>query len=97
MDETVVREYVEKVTAKMGDNGASTKSIVAGKNNMGGSAANIAKGGDGGAGGKALPTKDLASGNVNVPGAKAGVKSLKSVSKPAGGDNGQNTKSTLGA
>jgi hypothetical protein len=97
MDETVVREYVEKVSANMGDNGANTKSTVAGKNDMGGTTANIAKGGDGGNGGKAPAPKDLASGNVNVPGAKAGVKSLKSVSKPAGGDNGQNTKSTLGA
>ena len=101
-EESYVREYVEKVApAKMGDNGTNNKSIVAGKNDMGGTTANIAKGGtasgEGTKGGLLNPaTKDLNSGNVNVPGGKAGVKHLKGVSKPAGGDNGQNTKSTLG-
>ena len=101
-EESYVREYVEKVApAKMGDNGQNSKSIVAGKNDMGGTTANIAKGGtasgEGTKGGLLNPaTKDLNSGNVNVPGGKAGVKHLKGVSKPAGGDNGQNTKSTLG-
>lgn len=102
-DEDFVREYVEKVSApKGGDNGQNAKSIVAGKNDMGGTTANITKGGEstkgGTQGGLLNPsTKDLASGNVNVPGGKAGVKSLKSVSKPTGGDDGQNKKSTLGA
>ena len=97
-----VREYVEKVApAKGGDNGQNAKSIVAGKNDMGGTTSNIAKGGESNSGGTQggllnPSTKDLNSGNVNVPGGKAGVKALKSVSKPAGGDNGQNTKSTLG-
>ena len=37
-----MREYVEKVApAKMGDNGANTKSLVASKNDMGGTTANI--------------------------------------------------------
>ena len=37
-------EYTQKVpTAKMGDNGANAKSSVAGKNDMGGTTANIAK------------------------------------------------------
>ena len=103
MDEGMVREYVEKVSApKGGDNGQNAKSIVAGKNDMGGTTANITKGGEstkgGTQGGLANPsTKDIASGNKNVPGGKAGVKSLSSVSKPAGGDDGQNKKSTLGA
>jgi len=101
-EEGVVREYVEKVTAKMGDNGANTKSTVAGKNDMGGTTANIAKGGEskgaGTQGGLANPsTKDIASGNVNVPGGKAGVKHLKGVATPKGGDDGANTKSTIGA
>jgi hypothetical protein len=102
MEEGMVREYVEKVApAKMGDNGQNSRSTVAGKNDMGGTTANIAKGGTsttgGTKGGLLNPsTKDLNSGNVNVPGGKAGVKHLKGVSKPAGGDNGQNTKSTLG-
>ena len=78
-----MREYVEKVTASMGDNGVNNKSAVAGKNDMGGTAANIARGdtandGEAGAGskvkGSALndqnPKEDNA-GNVNVPGAKA--------------------------
>ena len=84
-DLETVREYVEKVApAKMGDNGANTKSIVAGKNDMGGTTANIARGdtandGEVGAGskikGSALndqnPKEDNA-GNINVPGGKAG-------------------------
>lgn len=84
-DLETVREYVEKVpTAKMGDNGVNTKSIVAGKNDMGGTTANILRGdtandGEVGAGskikGSALndqnPKEDNA-GNINVPGGKAG-------------------------
>ena len=74
-----MREYVEKVSPKMGDNGANTKSTVAKPNNMGGTSANIAKGGDGGTGGTqgglANPaTKDMNTGNVNVPGAKGATK-----------------------
>jgi hypothetical protein len=46
-DLATVREYVEKVApAKMGDNGVNAKSIVAGKNDMGGTAANIVSGGE---------------------------------------------------
>jgi hypothetical protein len=85
LDLATVREYVEKVpNAKMGDNGANTKSIVAGKNDMGGTTANILRGdtandGEVGAGskikGSALndqnPKEDNA-GNINVPGGKAG-------------------------
>lgn len=103
-DEAFIREYVEKVTAKMGDNGVNTKSTVAKANNMGG-VAGINKGGDGGKGGTQggllnPSTKDLASGNVNVPGGKAGVKHLKNV--PAGhgaekkGSKPDSEKSLLG-
>jgi hypothetical protein len=43
----LMREYANKVApAKMGDNGVNAKSTVAGKNNMGGTTANIAKGGE---------------------------------------------------
>jgi hypothetical protein len=75
----IMREYTDKVTATMGDNGANTKSTVAGKNDMGGTTANIAKGGDGGAGGTAgglaqPSTKEDNAGNVNVPGAKGATK-----------------------
>jgi hypothetical protein len=102
-----MREYVEKVSATMGDNGANTKSTVAGANNMGGTAANIAKGGEsstgGTAGGLANPaTSEESAGNVNVPGGKAS-KSMKAQPKGHGaekkgsGDNGANTKSTIGS
>ncbi len=74
-----VREYVEKVApAKMGDNGANAKSIVAGKNDMGGTTANIAKGGTepesaSTKGGLLNPSpKEDNAGNINVPGGKAG-------------------------
>ena len=76
-DLETVREYVEKVaTPKGGDNGANAKSIVAGKNDMGGTAANIAKGGEEKGGDNAglgqLKPQDQSGGNINVPGAKAG-------------------------
>ena len=106
MDEGMVREYVEKVApAKMGDNGVSGKSPVAGKNDMGGTTANIAKGGESGKagtqGGLANPAvKDLNSGNVNVPGSKTATKmhSTKGhgAEKKGSGDNGANTKSIVG-
>jgi hypothetical protein len=82
-DAETMREYVEKVTAKMGDNGANTKSAVAGKNDMGGTASNLNQGGsdnsaEAGAGstvkGSALngqSAKEDSAGNVNVPGGKA--------------------------
>jgi hypothetical protein len=72
-----VREYVEKVaTPKGGDNGANAKSVVAGKNDMGGTTANIAKGGEekGGdhAGLSEIKPKEDNAGNINTPGAKNG-------------------------
>lgn len=100
--ESFVREYTEKVPAvKHGDNGANARSVVAGKNDMGGTAANIARGDvsttGGTKGGLANPNaKEMNSGNVNVPGGKKGSR-LNGVAKPKGGDNGVNTKSTLGA
>ena len=81
-----MREYVEKVApAKMGDNGANAKSTVAGKNDMGGTTANIVKGGTeagveankGNLKGSALSDqnpKDMNTKNVNVPGAKGATK-----------------------
>jgi hypothetical protein len=97
-DLATVREYVEKVaTPKGGDNGANAKSIVAGKNDMGGTTANIAKGGEskgeGTKGGLLNPAaKQDNAGNINVPGGKAGnAFSKKETAKP--GDNGVNTAS----
>ncbi len=94
LEDSFVREYVEKVgSPKHGDNGANAKSIVAGKNDMGGTTANIVKGGEstsgGTKGGLANPsTKEDNAGNVNVPGGKAGVKHLKKQATPKGGDDG---------
>jgi hypothetical protein len=97
-----MREYVEKVTAKMGDTGTDgTKSPVAGKNDMGGDAGNIAQGGDE-KGGKASAPKEDNAGNVNVPGAKAS-KSMSANAKGHGaekkgaGETGTNSKSTIGS
>ena len=98
-----MREYVEKVApAKMGDNGANTKSAVAGANNMGnGTASNLAQGADE-KGMKAASPKDIASGNVNVPGGKAS-KSMTTNAKGHGaekkgqGDTAANKKSTIGS
>ena len=115
-DEQMMREYVEKVgeaykggkvasTSEAG--GANTKSIIAKKNDMGGTTANIANGGEGGGNRKCLPghanatTENL--GNVNVPGGKAGVKHLKGVpaghgaEKKGGGDTATNKKSIIGS
>jgi hypothetical protein len=82
-----MREYVEKVNGGFGaniggDNGANSKSTVAGKNDMGGSAQNIVRG-DTEAGveankgqlkGSSLikqKPQDMKTGNVNVPGGSA--------------------------
>ena len=106
--EDFVMEYVEKVSApKHGDNGANTKSPLAGKNDMGGTTANITKGGEsakgGTQGGLLNPsTKDLNSGNVNVPGSKSATK-LSSVAKGHGaekkgaGESGAATRSIIGS
>jgi hypothetical protein len=84
----LMREYVNKVGGeqyhqygKMGDNGTNTKSPVAGKNDMGGTTANILKGGTesgveankGNLHGNPVSDqnpKDMSTGNVNVPGNK---------------------------
>ena len=76
-------EYVNKVSPpKHGDNGANAKSIVAGKNDMGGTSANIAKSfsttSGGTQGGLLKPTTTLQDGgNINKPGASAGKSAFK--------------------
>jgi hypothetical protein len=89
-----MREYVEKVNggelgSKIGgDNGANAKSIVAGKNDMGGTASNIArtdtetpteanKGHLKGSSLFKVTAKEDNAGNVNVPGGKAGKSGFK--------------------
>ena len=84
MDEFAgLMEYTVKVPSpKHGDNGVNTKSAVAGKNDMGGTAANIAQGFStekgGTEGGLLKPsTQEENFGNVNVPGANAGKTAFK--------------------
>ena len=90
-----MREYVEKVGGKdytsygkMGDNGVNTKSIVAGKNDMGGTVANLKGGTESGPveankghlKGSSLfkgNPKEENMGNVNVPGGNAGKTAFK--------------------
>jgi hypothetical protein len=102
-----MREYVEKVGGgkdytsfgKMGDNGANSKSPLAGKNDMGGTTANIVKGGEASTGGTKggllnPSTKEENFGNINVPGGNAGKTAFKKkeaghgAEKKATGDNG---------
>jgi hypothetical protein len=78
-------EYVNKVAPpKHGDNGQNTRSAVAGENNMGGTAGNIAqsfeagKGGtEGGLASPKVAANPAAAGNMNVPGGDAGKKAFK--------------------
>ena len=111
-DLETVREYVEKVGAGhgaekkgSGESNVNAKSVVAGKNDMGGTAANIVGGGEGSEagtkGGLLDPsTKDLTSGNVNVPGSKTATK-LSPVTKGHGaekkgaGEEGGTVKTSL--
>ncbi len=99
-EDNFMREYIEKVgNPKHGDNGQNAKSIVAGKNDMGGTTANITKGGEsttgGTKGGLLNPsTKEENFGNINVPGGNAGKTAFKKkepghgAEKKATGDNG---------
>jgi hypothetical protein len=106
VSDNFMREYIEKVTGghgaekkSSGDNGDNVRSPVAGKNDMGGTTANIAKGGeDGGKGvqsGLLKPTaKEENFGNINVPGGNAGKTAFKKkepghgAEKKGSGDNG---------
>jgi hypothetical protein len=108
-----MREYVEKVGGatynqfgKMGDNGANTKSTVAGKNDMGGTASNLNQGKDNESGDRkgfsGLSAKEDAAGNVNVPGSKSatkmsGVAKGHGAEKKGSGDTAANKKSIIGS
>jgi hypothetical protein len=108
-----MREYVEKVAAKMGDNGANTKSTVAGKNDMGGTASNIATGkseagveaGKGQLKGSGLlkgTAKEDNAGNINVPGGKASKAAKAAPSghgaeKKGAGETAANKNSIIGS
>ena len=102
-------EYVDKVALpKHGDNGVNTRSSVAGKNNMGGTTANIAKSFStekgGTQGGLANPsTKEENFGNVNVPGGNAGKTGFKKkepghgAERKGNGDTAPDKKSLIGS
>ncbi len=98
----IMREYTDKVTASMGDNGANAKSPVAGKNDMGGTASNIVAGGeaDTKGTGASSPKEDNA-GNRNVPGgtsAKSGTKNEPGhgAEKKGKPEQAANTKPVIG-
>jgi len=95
-----MREYVEKVAEPKGEDNKA-KSPVASKNDMGGTASNIAAGGEGATSGSAMSSKEENAGNVNVPGGKAS-KSMSNAKghgaeKKGAGESGANTKSTIGS
>ena len=116
MEGTLMREYVEKVadtgqsspSGKMAGTGTgsenagekNTKSVVAGKNDMGGTTKNIARGGsETAADGTSAPSSDKAQGLphsgkfLNVPGAKAGA-TYNTAKKPVSSEpSGVNKKS----
>ena len=96
-------EYVDKVALpKHGDNGANAKSVVAGKNDMGGTTANIARGGaakgEGTAGGLLKPTTTLQdAGNMNKPGANVGKTAFKKKETAAKAQEAENKRSIVGS
>jgi hypothetical protein len=92
----VMREYVEKVGAPSNtENGVNAKSPVAGKNDMGGTASNIAAGSAEENGGSAQSAKEENAGNVNVPGGKAS-KSMKGQKAKDTKETGADTKPVIG-
>jgi hypothetical protein len=109
-DPNMMMEYVNQhggktynTFAKGGDNGVNTKSIVAGKNDMGGTASNIVAGGvskgEGTQGGLANPKAgDLTSGLGTIHNrvnSNSGKTAFKKKETAKHGDNGQNTNSPL--
>ena len=103
MPESFVREYVEKAPAPVtSEKNVNAKSIVAGKNDMGGTTKNIAKGGSNSSPDGNSAPKGVKSGSLpysgkyeNVPGANAG-KAFNSAGKPVSKEvSGTNDKSPL--
>ena len=89
-----IREYVNKVGVTHTDGSDNSKSPVAGKNDMGGTASNIAKGGEE-TGSKAPAPKEDNAGNVNVPGAKA--KPVAAPKAKTSTEDDSSAKSTIGS
>ena len=90
-----IREYVNKVSVAHKDGSDNSKSPVAGKNDMGGTASNIAKGGEE-KGGKAPAPKEENAGNINVPGGKAKLTAAPKA-KTKVEDDASAKKSTIGS
>ena len=90
-----MREYVEKVASPKGEDNKA-KAPVAGKNDMGGTTANIAKGSSEEKGGTVSAPKTEDAGNVNVPGGKAS-KSMSNAKAPEKGESGADTDSVIGS
>ena len=102
VDESIVREYVEKVAAPSNTEGSAVgtgksvainkKSTVAGKNDMGGSAKNLVQGGaeanpDGTSPNSSVkPKGDLVSNPQNKPGANAGKSAFKTKESSTGSE-----------
>ena len=89
-----IREYVNKVGVTHTDGSDNSKSPVAGKNDMGGTASNIAKGGEE-TGGKAPAPKEDNAGNINVPGAK--VKPVAAPKAKTSTEDDTSAKSIIGS
>jgi len=89
-----IREYVNKVGVTHTDGSDNSKSPVAGKNDMGGTASNIAKGGEE-TGSKAPAPKEDNAGNINVPGAKA--KPVAAPKAKTSTEDDSSAKSTIGS
>ena len=89
-----IREYVNKVAVSHNDGSDNSKSPVAGKNDMGGTASNIAKGGEE-KGGKAPAPKEENAGNINVPGGKAKLTAAPKAKTNTEDD--KSAKSTIGS
>ena len=94
-DTEQMREYVEKIAEPKGEDNKA-KSPVAGKNDMGGTTANIAKGSSEEKGGTVSAPKTEDGGNVNVPGGKAS-KSMSNAKAAEKSESGADTDSVIGS
>jgi len=89
-----IREYVNKVSVAHKDGSDNSKSPVAGKNDMGGTAKTLVQGGEE-KGSKAPKAKEENAGNINVPGGKVKLTAApKAVTKA---DDDKSAKSTIGS
>ena len=96
----VMREYVNKVAMPKGEDNKA-KSPVAGANNMGGTASNIAQGGEGDTKGSGQTPKIEDMGNVNKPGNTKAPSMNKAnghgAEKKGAGETGTDGKSIIGS